>query len=44
MMGDNRDVSYDSRFWGFLPVSAVRGWPWVLFFSYRAEENAYIVH
>jgi signal peptidase I len=42
VMGDNRDISYDSRFWGCLPLSAVRGRPWILFFSYRAEANVHL--
>jgi signal peptidase I len=37
MMGDNRDNSYDGRYWGFLPRSNVRGTPLVIYFSYDAE-------
>lgn len=42
MMGDNRDQSWDSRYWGFLPVSYVKGRPWMIYFSYAAERNAYL--
>jgi len=34
MMGDNRDSSYDGRYWGFLPRTSVRGRPLVVYFSY----------
>lgn len=37
MMGDNRDLSYDGRFWGFLPRQNVRGRPLFVYFSYDAE-------
>jgi signal peptidase I len=33
MMGDNRDESYDSRYWGFLPKSHVVGRPLFIYFS-----------
>jgi signal peptidase I len=31
MMGDNRDFSADSRFWGFLPRKLIKGKAWVLY-------------
>jgi signal peptidase I len=37
MMGDNRDSSYDGRYWGFLPRVNVRGRPLVVYFSYDAN-------
>jgi signal peptidase I len=35
MMGDNRDNSYDGRYWGFLPRKNVRGTPLIVYFSYN---------
>lgn len=32
-MGDNRDESYDSRFWGFLPRDHIRGKPLIIYMS-----------
>jgi signal peptidase I len=40
-MGDNRDDSLDSRYWGFVPLSYVKGRPWMIYFSYEAERDAY---
>jgi signal peptidase I len=40
-MGDNRDNSADSRSWGFLPMTNIKGRPWVIYFSYNAEKDAY---
>lgn len=34
MMGDNRDLSYDGRYWGFLPRANVRGTPLIIYYSY----------
>lgn len=41
-MGDNRDQSSDSRYWGFVPLSYVKGRPWIIYFSYAAERDAYL--
>jgi signal peptidase I len=41
VMGDNRDNSEDSRFWGFLPLDNIKGRPWVIYFSYSAERDAW---
>ena len=36
-MGDNRDDSSDSRFWGFLPETYVKGRAMTIYFSYDPE-------
>ena len=35
-MGDNRDNSLDSRYWGFVPRENIIGKPFVIFWSYDA--------
>lgn len=42
VMGDNRDNSMDSRYWRFLPLNYIKGKPWLIYFSYKAEKEAYL--
>lgn len=37
VLGDNRDNSYDSRYWGFVPDSLLAGQPWVVYYSYERD-------
>ncbi len=41
VLGDNRENSYDSRYWGFVPTSAIVGTPVVIYMSVDAPESAW---
>jgi len=41
-MGDNRDNSRDSRSWGFVPRSYVKGRAFMIWWSYDEDRNAYL--
>ncbi len=41
VMGDNRDNSLDSRFWGFLPEDQVKGRALIVYWSYEASRAEY---
>ncbi|MFZ1376147.1 MAG: signal peptidase I [Geothrix sp.] len=38
-MGDNRDNSEDSRYWGFLPVDHLRGRPFLVWWSFKEGDS-----
>jgi signal peptidase I len=47
VLGDNRDNSLDSRYWGFVPDSLVRGRPILVYYSYApdtAHGAAWLTH
>jgi signal peptidase I len=39
-MGDNRDASLDSRYWGFVPRGNIIGKPLIIYWSYEASTEA----
>lgn len=40
-MGDNRDDSLDSRYWGFVPAANIIARPSIVYWSYRSTESDY---
>jgi signal peptidase I len=41
VMGDNRDNSQDSRYWGFLPREYIKGKALFIYWSYEADRQDY---
>lgn len=42
VMGDNRDHSQDSRFWGPVPRDSIKGRPLFIYWSYESERNPHL--
>src|SRR5262249_32016092 len=41
VMGDNRDNSQDSRYWGFLPANYIKGKALMVYWSYESGGEEY---
>jgi signal peptidase I len=39
VMGDNRDRSYDSRFWGFVDDARIKGKAFIIYWSWESERT-----
>jgi signal peptidase I len=42
VMGDNREQSWDSRFWGFVPRTLISGRPLIIYWSYETPRGQYL--